>query len=355
MSATHDLAEAGQSIWLDNITRDLLNDGSIQRCIDELAVTGLTSNPSIFEKAVAGSTAYDAQVAATDGDAEAIFFRLAIEDLRRAADLFANVHERTKGLDGWVSLEVSPLIADDATATVEAAIAIHEAADRPNLFIKIPGTPAGLEAIEEATFAGIPVNVTLLFSTQQYQAASDAYLKGLERRAAAGRDLAVVSVASLFISRWDVATASELPDHLKNKVGVAIGSESYASYRSMLASERFARLAADGAQPQRLLFASTGVKDPSVPDTFYVESLVAADTINTMPDATLKAFADHGSVNAVLPADGGDAVNDLAAIAAAGIDLEALATRLQEDGKDAFVASWNDLLGSIRTKAGRDA
>jgi transaldolase len=356
MSALHDLTEAGQSIWIDNITRDLLDDGTIASYIAELSVTGLTSNPSIFDKAVRGSSAYDDQVASLAAEgltAEEIFFQLAIDDLRRAADLFAPVHAATAGVDGWVSLEVSPLLADDTTRTVDAAISLAAQAGRDNLFIKIPGTPAGLPAIEAAIAAGVPVNVTLLFSTEQYLAAADAYLRGLEQRLAEGKDLAVHSVASLFISRWDVAVAGSVPSALQNALGLAIGAEAYAAYRSLLASDRVTRLVAAGAPIQRLLFASTGTKDPAAPDTLYVDGLVAPDTVNTMPDGTLHAFAEHGSVPAILPSDGGDAEQVLASISDAGVDIAALANRLQQEGKDAFVASWEELIAAVKTKGAR--
>ncbi len=354
MSATRKLREIGQSVWLDNITRDLLDDGSISRCIGDLGVSGLTSNPSIFDKAVSGSSAYDEQVRRLAGEGrtvEEIFFELALDDLIRAADLFAGIHDQTDGEDGWVSLEVSPLLADDTEATVASAIELHARANRSNLYIKIPGTPAGLPAIEEAVAAGVPVNVTLLFSTEQYLAAAEAYLAGLERRRDAGQHLKVSSVASLFISRWDVAIASQVPGELHNTLGLAIGQESYAAYRELIASERVERLVAQGAPIQRLLFASTGVKDPSAPDTLYVTGLAAPDTVNTMPDATLAAFADHGEIDGVLEADALAAAASLARITDAGVDLPALAARLQEEGKVAFVKSWQDLLASITGKA----
>ena len=352
MSSTRDLAAAGQSIWIDNITRDLLDNGGIQRYIDEFNVTGLTSNPSIFEKAVAGSSAYDSQIrecAAQGRHGEDLFFELALADLRRAASLFAPLHERTEGRDGFVSLEVSPLLADDTAGTVAAARALFDAAGAENLYIKIPGTPAGLPAITEAIAAGIPVNVTLLFSPAQYVAAAEAYLRGLELREAAGLSLDVSSVASLFISRWDVATAAHLPEDLKNTVGLAIGAAAYGEYRCLLASERVQALEAKGAHLQRLLFASTGVKDPAVRDTLYVERLAAPDTVNTVPDSTLLAFADHGVIDGVLPETVPGA---LATLGACGdvLDLDALAQKLQDDGKEAFVASWHSLLASVEEK-----
>jgi transaldolase len=355
MSATQELAAAGQSIWVDNITRDMLDQGVIQRFVDEFDVTGLTSNPSIFDKAISGSSSYDAQIAqlARDGVVgEDAFFAIAIDDLRRAADIFAPVHQSTAGLDGWVSLEVSPVLADDAAATIEAAVALHEQADRSNLYIKIPGTPAGLVAIEEAIAAGVPVNVTLLFSSQQYLAAADAYTKGLERRLQAGQDLDVSSVASLFISRWDVAVAGEVPAELKGKLGIAVGADAYGAYRTFIASPRVQRLVDAGAPIQRLLFASTGTKDPAASDTLYVEALAAPDTVNTMPDSTLTAFHDHGALSGVLGADGGGSTAVFAAVTDAGVDCDALADRLQEEGKASFVTAWEQLLASLDVKAG---
>ena len=355
MAGIHDLIEIGQSIWLDNITRDMLDDGTIAGFIDELGVTGLTSNPSIFDKAISGSTAYDGDVAvlASEGlSAEEIFFRLAIADLRRAADLFAPVAATTNGIDGWVSLEVSPTLADDTDGTVSAARRLHAEADRRNLFIKIPGTPAGLPAIEEAIFHGVPVNVTLLFSTAQYLAAADAHLRGLERRREAGLSLDVASVASLFISRWDVALNDVLPVTLRNTVGVAIGAASYVAFRELLASPRVVDLVAAGASVQKLLFASTGVKDPAAPDTLYVSSLAAPDTINTMPDATLLAVADHGNTPNGLSTDAAPAAAVLDKATEEGADLVALAERLQREGAASFVAAWEAMISSIAAKAG---
>ena len=353
MFALDDLTAAGQSIWIDNITRDLLDDGTIARYIDTLRVTGLTSNPSIFDKAVRGSAAYDEQVRDLSErglSSEEIFFELAIDDLRRAADLFAPVHHATQGVDGWVSLEVSPLLADDTKRTVEAAISLAAKAGRQNLFIKIPGTPAGLPAIESTIAAGVPVNVTLLFSTEQYLAAADAYLSGLERRLEAGHDLHVHSVASLFISRWDVAANPMVSAALANTLGVAVGVDAFGAFRSLVDSDRVQRLRAEGAPIQRLLFASTGTKDPSAPDTLYVDSLVGADTVNTMPDGTLTAFADHGQVSATLDGDSSAATATLGAFEEAGVDLSDLAARLQQEGKDAFVASWRELIGAVESK-----
>ena len=353
-SPTQALHDAGQSIWLDNITRTMLDDGTIQGFIDHLDVTGLTSNPSIFDKAI-GTGAYDeaikaaARAGTTSG--EEIFFDLAIDDLRRAADMFLGIHERTDGVDGWVSLEVSPTLAHDTDATVEAATRLHARAGRPNLFIKIPGTPEGLPAIENAIFAGIPVNVTLLFDTAQYLAAADAYLTGIERRIAAGLDPVVASVASVFMSRWDKAVAEIVPPDLRNGLALAVGHELYRAYRELMDSDRWQILAGQGARMQRLLWASTSTKDPSAPDTLYVTGLAAPFTVNTMPDSTLKAFAEHGTVGAMLPADGGDCDAQLAAYAAAGVDVPALAHQLQVEGAEAFVDSWNDLMRHVTAQA----
>jgi len=358
MKPTAKLNQLGQSLWLDNITRTMLGDGTLAGYIEELSVTGLTSNPTIFDKAISGGDAYDGQIAALSGeldDAEAIFFQLALADLRDATDLFKGVHERTAGVDGYCSLEVSPKLADDTEATIEQAAKLHSEAGRDNLFIKIPGTEAGLPAIEETIFAGIPVNVTLLFDREQYLAAADAYLKGIERRIEAGLDPDVASVASIFMSRWDVAVADEVPDELRDRLGLAIGFRAYRAYRELLDSERTQRLMNKGARPQRLLWASTGTKDPEASDTLYIEGFASPFTVNTMPEPTLKAFADHGEVGDPVPADGGDAEEVLARFAAAGIDVGALAARLQEEGKAAFVESWDELLKSISAQLGARA
>jgi transaldolase len=348
------LNRLGQSLWLDNITRDLLDSGTLQRYIDTLSVTGLTSNPTIFDHAISGSASYDAEIhrqldAGRSG--EALFFNLAVQDLTRAADLFAPIHARTATVDGFVSLEVSPLFAYDTQATVEQAKALHAQANRPNLFIKIPGTAEGLPAIEEAIFAGVPVNVTLLFSTEQYRAAADAYLKGLERRVAAGLSPDIRSVASLFISRWDRAVMDKIPAALRNTLGIAVSQQAYRAYRDVLESNRFQRLENLGARPQRLLFASTGTKDKNASDTLYIAGLAAPNTVNTMPEDTLLAFADHGTAADVLPRDGGEAEASLAAHTRAGIDLAALAAKLQSDGAKGFVKSWDDLLAAIDAKS----
>jgi transaldolase len=358
MKPTQELHDIGQSLWLDNITRTMLRDGTLARYIDELSVTGLTSNPTIFDKAIAGGDAYDEQIAevataAGEGEGigadqrERIFFELALADLRDATDLFAGVHERTAGVDGFCSLEVSPLIADDTAATIEQAAQLHTKGERDNLYIKIPGTEAGLPAIEESIFAGIPINVTLLFDTEQYLASADAYLKGIERRIAAGLDPDVASVASLFISRWDVAVKDEAPAELANRLGLAVGFRAYRAYRELLDSPRMQRLMNEGARPQRLLWASTGTKDPEASDVLYIEGFASPFTVNTMPEPTLHAFADHGALGDLVPADGGDADELLAQFESAGIGVQALAARLQEEGKEAFNKSWNDLLESI--------
>jgi transaldolase len=354
MKTTRKLHELGQSIWLDNITRDLLNDGTLRRYIDELSVTGLTSNPTIFDHAIKNSTAYDAAIReelARGRQGEDLFFELALEDLTRAADLFRPINDRTAGVDGWVSLEVSPLLAHDTASTFAAAKELFARAGRPNLFIKIPGTKEGVPAIEEAIFAGVPVNVTLLFSREQYLAAAEAFLRGIERRIDAGLEPAVASVASVFISRWDAAVAGKVPAQLLNDLGIAIAKRTYAAYRLLLDSPRWQRAANAGARPQRLLWASTGTKDPHASDVLYVKALAAPFTVNTMPEATLKAVAEHGDVGPLLPADGGDCEEVLARFAEAGIDVEALAAQLQDEGAKAFVKSWNDLLAVIASKS----
>ncbi len=355
MKPTAKLHELGQSLWLDNITRPMLREGVLKGYIDELSVTGLTSNPTIFDKAISGGEAYDEQIAELapgTGSEEEIFFELALADLRDATDLFAGVHARTDGVDGFVSLEVSPLLADDAEATIEQAATLHAKGERDNLFIKIPGTEPGRKAIEESIFAGIPINVTLLFDDKQYLGAADAYLRGVERRIEAGLDPNVASVASLFISRWDVAVSEEVPDGLRNRLGVAIGGRAYRAYHELLDSDRMQRLLNEGARPQRLLWASTGTKDPDASDTLYIEELASPFTVNTMPEPTLVAFADHGEVGDLLPSDGGNAEQVLAEFAEAGIDVAALAARLQEEGKTSFNKSWEDLLSSISSQRG---
>jgi transaldolase len=353
MKPTQKLYRTGQSLWLDNITRDLLTSGTLKRYIEELSITGLTSNPTIFDHAIKNGTAYDAAIrerlrAGKSG--ENLFFEIALEDITRAADLFRPVHERTSGVDGWVSLEVSPLLAHDTKTTLSEASELHARAGRPNLFIKIPGTAEGLPAIEEAVFAGIPINVTLLFSPEQYLAAAEAYLRGIERRIEADLNPAVGSVASLFISRWDVSVAGKVPPALTNMLGIAVGQQAYRAYSQLLESSRWRRAANAGARPQRLLFASTGTKDPNAPDILYVKGLVAPLTVNTVPEGTLKAFADHGESGSELRADGGDSGKVLGELRKAGVNLDALAAKLQEEGAASFVASWNELLGVIASK-----
>jgi transaldolase len=355
MKPTQQLHELGQSLWLDNITRTMLDDGTLKGYIDELSVTGLTSNPTIFDKAISGGDAYDEQITELrEGgtEPEQIFFELALADLKRAAKLFEPEHERTDRMDGWVSLEVSPLIAYDTEKSIQQAADLHGRASE-NIFIKIPGTPEGLPAIEESIFAGVPINVTLLLSTDQTMAAADAYMKGIERRIEAGLDPDVPSVLSLFISRWDVAVHDQVPDETKNTLGIAVGKATYSAWREMLESERWKGLAEKGARLQRLLFASTGTKDPEASDTLYIDAFAAPDTINTMPEKTLKAFADHGTVGGSLPADGGDCEQVFQAHRDAGIDTDALAAKLQKDGAEAFVKSWTDLLDTIKSESER--
>ena len=355
MKPTAKLHDIGQSLWLDNITRTMLADGTLRGYIEELSVTGLTSNPTIFDKAISGGEAYDQHIielSQNGHEPEEVFFELAIADLRDATDLFRGVHERTAGLDGFCSLEVSPKLADDTQATIEQAARLHGKAERDNLYVKIPGTAAGLPAIEESIFAGIPINVTLLFSREQYLAAADAYMKGIERRIEAGLSSDVPSVASIFMSRWDVAVTGEVPDELHNRLGLAIGFRAYRAYRELLDSPRVQRLMNEGARPQRLLWASTGTKDPDASDVFYIEGFASPYTVNTMPEPTLHAFADHGEVGDLIPPDGGDCEEVLAEFAKAGVDIHALAERLQQEGKEAFVKSWNDMLDSIESKRG---
>jgi transaldolase len=353
---TQQLHELGQSLWLDNITRTMLADGTLQRYIDELSITGLTSNPTIFDNAISEGDAYDEQIAELRGhgrEGERLFFELALADLRDAAKMFAPIHKHTAGVDGWVSLEVSPLIADDAEATIKQVADLHQRAACDNIFIKIPGTEAGRTAIEESIFDGTAVNVTLLFSTEQYLGAAEAYMRGLERRIAAGLNPDVPSVASLFISRWDKAVMDDVPDELRDKLGIAVAKKAYRAYRELLDSERWQRLANEGARPQRMLWASTGTKDPDASDVLYIEALAAPFTINTMPDKTLNAFADHGEVGEPLPEDGGDAEEVLAQFAAAGIEEAPLAARLQEEGAETFVESWKELLDTIASEGDR--
>jgi transaldolase len=351
MNPTRKLHDLGQSLWLDNITRDMLNSGTLKRYIDELSVSGLTSNPTIFDSAIRKSAMYDADIQASSGKSgEQLFFDLALADLTRAADLFQPVFNRTDGVDGWVSLEVSPLLAHDTDSTLAAARDLHRRGGKPNIFIKIPGTPEGVPAIEAAIFAGVPVNVTLLFSREQYIAAAEAYLRGVERRIEAGLNPAVASVASLFISRWDVAVSGKVPAKLANRLGIAIAQRTYKAYRELLDSPRFQRVANAGARAQRMLWASTGTKDPKASDILYVKALAAPFTIDTMPEGTLKAFADHGEMGNVMAADGGDCETVLAGFANAGIDIDALAKRLQDEGAASFVKSWNDLMACIESK-----
>jgi transaldolase len=354
MKATQRLHDLGQSLWLDNITRDLLTSGTLQRYIDELSVTGLTSNPTIFDHAIAHSKAYDAEIQRlvdAEKSGEALFFELAIQDLTKAAELFAPIHQRTAGVDGFVSLEVSPLLAHDTAKTVAEAKALHAKANRPNLFIKIPGTLEGLPAIEEAIFSGVPVNVTLLFSRDDYVRAADAYMRGLERRVAAGSSPDVRSVASVFVSRWDKATMEKVPGELRDRLGIAVSQQSYKAYRDVLESDRWQRLEGQGARPQRLLFASTSNKDPQASDVLYMGALAAPNTVNTVPEETLLAFANHGQVDHAMPRDGGDSEQVLVSITRAGIDVAALARELQDQGAKGFVDSWKDLLGAIEAKS----
>jgi transaldolase len=353
VKATGQLHRLGQSLWLDNITRDLLDSGTLQHYIDELSVTGLTSNPTIFEHAIKNSNTYDTTIRkklAEGKSGEALFFEVALEDLTRAADMFRPIYDRTNGVDGWVSLEVSPLLAYNTASTLAAAKELHARADRPNLFIKIPGTPEGLPAIEEAIFAGVPINITLLFSREHYLAAAEAFLRGVERRVDAGLKPNVGSVASVFVSRWDSAVAAKVPPELRSRLGIAMAQRTYKAYRSLLSSPRWQRIYNAGAYPQRLLWASTGTKDPAASDVLYIKSLAAPFTVNTMPEGTLKALADHGAITTLLQADGGNCEEVLAQVASAGVDVYALAAQLQDEGAKAFVKSWDGLMSQINSK-----
>ena len=354
MKATQLLHNLGQSLWLDNITRDLINTGTLNRYIDELSVTGLTSNPTIFDHAIKNSSSYDAAIRKKldEGESgEELFFELALEDLTRAADLFRPTFDRTNGVDGWVSLEVSPLLAHDTASTLAAAKSLHARARRPNLLIKIPGTKEGLPAIEESIFAGVPINVTLLFSREHYIAAAEAFLRGIERRIDAGLQPNIGSVASVFVSRWDAAVAGKVPAALNNRLGIAVAKRTYKAYRDLLGSPRWERIYNAGARPQRLLWASTGTKDPKAPDVLYIKALAAPFTVNTMPEGTLKALADHGDLSEIMSADGGDCEAMLDQFAAAGIDIDDLGAKLQDEGAKSFVSSWNDLMEVIASKS----
>jgi transaldolase len=354
MKATQLLHNVGQSLWLDNITRDLINSGTLKRYIDELSVTGLTSNPTIFDHAIKNSSSYDAAIRKKldEGKSgEELFFELALEDLTRAADLFRPIFDRTNGVDGWVSLEVSPLLAHDTASTLAAAKSLHARAGRPNLLIKIPGTKEGLPAIEESIFAGVPINVTLLFSREHYVAAAEAFVRGIERRIDAGLQADIGSVASVFVSRWDAAVAGKVPAALNNRLGIAIAKRTYKAYRELLGSPRWERIYNAGARPQRLLWASTGTKDPKASDVLYIKALAAPFTVNTMPEGTLKALADHGDLSEIMSSDGGDCEAVLDQFAAAGIDIDDLGAKLQDEGAKSFVSSWNDLMEVIASKS----
>jgi transaldolase len=354
MKATKLLHELGQSLWLDNITRDLLDSGTLQHYIDDFSVTGLTSNPTIFDHAIRDSASYDKTIRerlARGESGEQLFFDLALEDITRAADQFLPIFERSNGVDGWVSLEVSPLLAYDAKSTLAAAKELHGRAARKNLFIKIPGTSAGLPAIEECIFAGVPINVTLLFNREHYLGAAEAFLRGIERRIEAGLNPRVGSVASVFVSRWDAAVATKVPDHLHNILGIAIAGRVYKAYRTLLSSPRWQRAYNAGVIPQRLLWASTGTKDPTASDILYVKALAAPFTVNTMPEKTLSALAGHTEIGAIIPADGGDCEEVIQKFGAAGVDADVLAAQLQEEGAKSFVQSWNDLMKVISSKS----
>ncbi len=352
MNTIQHLRKLGQSLWLDSISRPMLDDGRLERYANELGVTGLTSNPTIFDEAI-GTGAYDDDIARKSREGksgEELFTELALADLRRAAELFRPAHERTQGVDGWVSMELSPLLAADTAGSVSAATRIHRAAALPNLFVKIPGTPEGVPAIEQSIFGGVPINVTLLFSAEQYLASANAYLRGIERRLEAGRPPVVASVASLFVSRWDKAVADKVPAVLRNRLGIAIAQRTYVAYRELYESARWKKLAAAGARPQRMLWASTGTKDPNAPESLYAEAFAAPDTIDTLPEKTLLSLSRLDHLPPPMPTDGGDSLHILAEIQRAGIDTDALALRLQRDGAEAFVKSWHSLMDRIADK-----
>ena len=354
MNRTKDLQDLGQSLWLDNLTREILDDGTLRRYIEEYSITGLTSNPTIFKQAIESTNAYDDDIREKSGagqSGETLFVELALDDLRRAADMFRPAFDSSAGVDGWVSMEISPLLATDTAGSIEAAARIHQQGHRPNLFVKIPGTPAGIPAIEESIFAGVPINVTLLFSCEQYLAAAEAYLRGVERRVALGLDPRVNSAASLFVSRWDKAVSGSVPAELQNRLGIAVAARTYRAYRELLASPRWRKLATAGALTQRLLWASTGTKDPKAAETLYIEALAAPDTIATIPEKTLRAFAERGKLRGVLAADGGDADAVLARFGSTGVDVDSLATQLQREGVQSFAKSWAELLQCIASKS----
>jgi transaldolase len=352
--STEELYETGQSLWLDNITRGMLDSGQLRTYIEEYSITGLTSNPSIYDHAIKTTSDYDVAIRekVTDGKkGEELFFELALEDLRRAADLFRAIHDATGGVDGWVSLEVSPLLAYDPEGTVTAAVDLFTRAGRPNLFIKIPGVKEGLPAVEEAIYRGVPVNVTLLFDADHYLAAAEAYMRGLERRHEEGKPPVVGSVASVFMSRWDAAVNDRVGPELHDRLSIAIGRRTYRGYRELRDSDRWQRLLNVGARPQRLLWASTSTKDPTDEPWYYVHGLGAPFTINTMPEVTLRAFAERGEVGEPLSPDGGDADEVLARFADAGIDVKSLAGELQEQAARAFVDSWHELMGVLEARS----
>ncbi len=354
MTITKDLHDLGQSLWLDNITRDMLDDGTLRRYIETLSVTGLTSNPTIFDEAIGKTAVYDKAIrekASTGLSGEDLFIEIALEDLRRAADLFKPEYDRTRGLDGWVSMEVSPLLSSDTQGTIKSAMRIHQQANRPNLYVKIPGTPEGVPAIEAAIFAGVPVNVTLLFSREQYLSVAEAYMRGIERRIAAGLDPRINSVASVFVSRWDRSVADKVPKELVNRLGIAIMQRTYRAHCELIAGKRWRDLEAKGARKQRMLWASTGTKDPSAPADMYVSALAAPETIDTMPEKTLLSFAEKGHIRGVMPVDGGEAESVLAKFATAGVDVDALAQQLQREGAASFVKSWAELMKRITDKS----
>jgi transaldolase len=361
MNRLRALHDAGVSIWLDTLSRELLDSGEFARLIADCAVTGATSNPTIFAKAITGSERYDDQlraaVAQGTDDAQELFFALALEDIRRAADMLRPAYDESDGRDGFVSFECTPDLADDTKATIEQAIELWTRLDRRNVMIKVPATEAGIPAIEELTARGVNVNITLLFSLARYEQVIDAYIGGLERRLAAGERVdAISSVASFFVSRVDAKVDPLLPagSDLRGRVAIANAHRAYARYQERFTDERWLALREAGARPQRPLWASTGTKDPTYSDVLYVEELIAPEVINTMPEATLRAFADHGNVGRALSVDAEAAAETLLRDGA-GIDLDAITAELEHEGVRSFCDSYNQLLHCIETKTAQIA
>jgi transaldolase len=351
------LRAAGVSIWLDSLSRELLASGGFARLVHDYGVTGATSNPTIFAKAITGSDRYDEQlralVDAGTSAAQALFFALALADVGRAADLLRPAYDASSGTDGFVSFECTPDLADDSEATIAQATDLWARLDRPNVMIKVPATAAGVLAIEELTGRGINVNVTLLFAIERYEEVIDAYLRGLERALADGKPIGLItSVASFFVSRVDAKADAQLPSDspLRGEIAIANAQRAYGLYRERFGDQRWRALEAAGARPQRPLWASTGTKDPAYSDVLYVERLIAPGVVNTMPEATLKAFADHGEARRTLDTDANEAERVLAQAAEQGVELSAITTQLEREGVQAFCDSYHDLLDCIESK-----